>query len=50
MLDTAQLLVDVINKYSKADVVKRIRDKYKDYEGDGLIDEIYNELQALSVK
>ena len=48
MLDTAQLLVDVIHKYSKADVVKRIRDKYKDYDGDALIDQIYKELESLN--
>lgn len=47
VMDTAQLLTDKIKKYGKADVVKRIKGKYKDYDGDGLIDQIFDELQKI---
>ncbi len=47
MLDTAQLLIDKIEKHGKTDVVKRIKNKYKDYEGDSLIHSIYEELKKL---
>lgn len=47
IMDTAQLLTDKIKKYGKADVVKRIKGKYKDYDGDGLIDQIFDELQKI---
>ena len=47
MMDTAQLLVEKIKQYGKSEVVNRIRNKFKDYEGDGLIDSIYKELQSI---
>ncbi len=47
MMDAAQLLVEKIKQYGKSEVVNRIRNKFKDYEGDGLIDSIYKELQSI---
>ncbi len=44
IMDTGELLVDRVNHFGKTEVVKRIRDKYKDYEGDGLINSIHEEL------
>jgi len=47
MLDVADLLNTKIMKYGKADVVKRIKGKYKDYEGGDIIEKIEMELNSL---
>lgn len=47
MLDVATLLDEKVRKYGKASVVKRMKDKYKDYEGADLIDKIELELKKL---
>ena len=47
LLDLAELISNKINKYGKTNVVKRIKDKYKDYEGDDLIEQIEKEVRSL---
>ncbi len=47
MLDLAELIVDKMRKHGKANVVKRIKDKYKDYEGNDLMQRIEKEVRAL---
>lgn len=47
MLDLAMLLDEKLKKYGKGIVVKRIKDKYKDYEGIDLIDKIEQEISKL---
>lgn len=47
LLDLAELISKKIDKYGKSNVLKRIRDKYKDYEGDNLIERINSEMKEL---
>lgn len=47
LLDLAELISNKIDKYGKSNVLKRIRDKYKDYEGDNLIEAIENEVRSI---
>ena len=47
MWDLADLLCEKIKKHGKSSIVKRIKDKYKDYEGEDLIKKISNEIAAL---
>ena len=47
MLDLADTFVSKINKYGKTDVVKRIKTKFKDYEGEDLIDQISKEINKI---
>lgn len=47
LLDLAELISKKIVKYGKSNVLKRIRDKYKDYEGDNLIDAIEKEVRSI---
>lgn len=47
LLDLAELISKKIDKYGKSNVLKRIRDKYKDYEGDNLIDAIEKEVRSI---
>lgn len=47
LLDLAELITNKIDKYGKSNVLKRIRDKYKDYEGDNLIEVIEKEVRSI---
>lgn len=47
LLDLAELISNQISKFGKTNVVKRIKDKYKDYEGDDLMDRIEKEVRSL---
>ncbi len=47
LLDLAEFISDKIDKYGKSNVLKRIRDKYKDYEGDNLIEAIEKEVRSI---
>lgn len=47
LVDLAELISKKIDKYGKSNVLKRIRDKYKDYEGDNLIDAIEKEVRSI---
>lgn len=47
MLDLADMFVSKISKYGKTDVVKRIKTKFKDYEGEDLIDQIIKEINKI---
>ena len=47
LLDLAELISNKIDKYGKSNVLKRIRDKYKDYEGDNLIEAIEKAVRSI---
>lgn len=47
LLDFAALISDKIAKYGKHSVVKCVKDKYKDYEGDDLIERMEREVRIL---
>lgn len=47
LLDLAELIYNKIDKYGKLNVLKRIRDKCKDYEGDNLIKTIEKEVRSI---
>lgn len=47
LLDLAELISNKVDKYGKSNVLKRIRDKYKDYEGDNLIEAIEKEVRSI---
>lgn len=47
LLDLAKLIYNKIDKYGKLNVLKRIRDKCKDYEGDNLIKTIEKEVRSI---
>ena len=49
MLDLAELLDACVQKYGKGNVVKRIKNQFKDYEGSDLIDRIEKELKKLCI-
>ena len=45
--DVSDVLADKIGKYGKGDVIKHIKGKFRDYEGPGLIEEIFEELKKI---